>query len=740
MYRNKIMIKALSVFLSSVLFFGGCAVHNETPEEQAAMGRFVEDVIPFPEGLESPYYLGMDDERLKLVGWAGEISLWTHSGETDSDWEKQDVPFIKALDNLEIEHVASFDFGADGTPYCLYRAVSSNPDQWGEHVLAAYRQGAWQAIEIDLYPESLNINGSAEDFRVTEDGGFLVSYYYLILSFDSNGAYTGQYRVDTRMSKGFFMNDGGVMSVFNKGRIERYDFGGGAQLADIAIQQGTADRDFNFMSGSPPQTAIAKDAASGDLCYANKSGVYQLINDGQLMEKLVDGALTSFVKPTMSVRQIIPGGNGDIFLCGRDEVSYRSHLFRYRYDGSVPTVPGTQLAVHSLYDSPTIRQAMGDFQRDNPDVVIKYTVSISGDDGVTLADAQRTLSTEILAGKGPDLLLLDGLPVYDYIDKGILSPVGDLPGNLHPAISGTFSSGGEIYAVPVHYTIPLLLAAEGVAASVQTPAALASHLSQQQNPRIGLDAVNYPMFDLQRVYWHRWFEADGRVNAENMKEDLQAIGEIDALLKDIPHPDGGTMGADFITNSLLYSHGGIGLYIGALYSIENLGGPFTAQIEHGAALSVYPAGHNGYIPTDIAGILSSSSRQELAREFLLYMLNTTQQTYDVGEGIPVNMDAVDAILASREYDPDDGFWSFGMTAVDPETGEAVSFIDDIHWPDKAYQDAFVAMIKGLSAPIVIDLLQEQIVIEEATGYFEGRQTLQDAVNAITEKVGLMLKE
>ena len=45
---------------------------------------------------------------------------------------------------------------------------------------------------------------------------------------------------------------------------------------------------------------------------------------------------------------------------------------------------------------------------------------------MTLEDALKTLSTDILAGNGPDVLILDGMPVDSYVKKGILTDISDV--------------------------------------------------------------------------------------------------------------------------------------------------------------------------------------------------------------------------------------------------------------------------------------------------------------------------
>ena len=55
---------------------------------------------------------------------------------------------------------------------------------------------------------------------------------------------------------------------------------------------------------------------------------------------------------------------------------------------------------------------------------------MSGNDGVTRTDALKTLNTEIMAGKGPDILILDGISSETYAEQGMLE---DLSGILKEA-------------------------------------------------------------------------------------------------------------------------------------------------------------------------------------------------------------------------------------------------------------------------------------------------------------------
>ena len=84
-------------------------------------------------------------------------------------------------------------------------------------------------------------------------------------------------------------------------------------------------------------------------------------------------------------------------------------------------------------------------------------IGMSGEDSVTVSDALRTLNTDIMAGKGPDILILDGMPVENYIQKGLLEDItdtvesADQEDGLFENIMKTYERDDKIYAVPLGF-------------------------------------------------------------------------------------------------------------------------------------------------------------------------------------------------------------------------------------------------------------------------------------------------
>ncbi len=88
---------------------------------------------------------------------------------------------------------------------------------------------------------------------------------------------------------------------------------------------------------------------------------------------------------------------------------------------------------------------------------MNFEVGTSG--GASAEDALRTLNTELVAGKGPDVLILDGMPLQSFIDKGVLAELSQVisADGLIPQVVDPMRTDGKLYAVPTRFTVPVLM-------------------------------------------------------------------------------------------------------------------------------------------------------------------------------------------------------------------------------------------------------------------------------------------
>ena len=116
-------------------------------------------------------------------------------------------------------------------------------------------------------------------------------------------------------------------------------------------------------------------------------------------------------------------------------------------------------------------QNISQYQKENPEVYVDLEVGVTEDNGVTASDALKNLSTEIMAGNGPDILMLDGLPVDSYVEKGMLEDLSDVAAqaeDLFENLMAGMEEDGKLYGIPLRFSIPL------VEADTQYPTSMAS--------------------------------------------------------------------------------------------------------------------------------------------------------------------------------------------------------------------------------------------------------------------------
>ncbi|MDL2219520.1 hypothetical protein LJC04_04170 [Ruminococcaceae bacterium OttesenSCG-928-O06] len=209
-------------------------------------------------------------------------------------------------------------------------------------------------------------------------------------------------------------------------------------------------------------------------------------------EKVMDGLNYTYGSPLYSINSVaFSPGDDSMVMAVYDNQNYESltgRLLRYVWDDDAVATSDNVLRVYSLYDNYSVRLGLSEFKRQNPDVTVQYETAFDpyadggampmsrgggtsggGDTGMTEEDALRALNTELLNGTGPDVLILDGLPVESFIEKGILEDLaGVLDGNgdlLQPLVAPMYQDG-KIYAVPTNFFVPTLFGESGYVESL----------------------------------------------------------------------------------------------------------------------------------------------------------------------------------------------------------------------------------------------------------------------------------
>lgn len=467
---------------------------------------------------------------------------------------------------------------------------------------------------------------------------------------------------------------------------------------------------------------------------ADSTGIYRQAKGSTLWEKMVDGDLTSLVMPNLSVAGLAPDGSGGFgaLLSGENSAQF----MRYVYSAETPTNPDTELTIFSLRDNNTIRQAIGEFQRRNPNVRVNFRVGMEADSTATTEDVIRALNTELLAGKGPDLLLLDGLPVDSYVEKSVLADLGGFikeQSGLLSNLMNAYAYDGKLYGIPSRFTFPVMMGTEADVNSINSLTALVERVKADQGgeppflrPSNDLweeDGVGILM-DYYDVSSASWRAADGSIDQAALTEFLTNMAELDKTMKEHTPQAGGNMAFVTMVASVANGAGVEEINMGASdikdgtarFHTQEMSGifavDFVSQNLNGmAGQTLAPLfGGGAYTPRGGVGLNAAGKQQDLARSFLEMLLSSTVQDNYLYDGYPVNAGSLEKLVKD----------SLGGT-TENDMG-------------------FLSMCGQLDTPLLSDQVIKDAVQEQMKDLMSGAVTPEQAAANVVENTKLYLSE
>lgn len=435
-----------------------------TAADEIKMGRWVESQLDLGgrEIAGGPTLL--DDGSLVLYAYeedpnTQEVGALTKMASTDNGetWSEEDTGWNDQVEGFVI-HVWN---GSDGTA-CLSSVVLGE-DGRASNGYQFYLQkpgGALEPLTIDeldsvyeavFYDETLCLFHQS----YSESGG-----HSLLTNYNLETGESQNITLDEAVS-----SSGGIQpTVAGDKLLFLYYAESSMPLMELHPQDGSCTQVLDSLSEAISPSALVGDS-DGALYYPAQDGIYRLAPGGTLPEQVVPGEGTALSVISNYPTAICRAANGD-FLVTQFGDNSDHKIYRYHYDETLPTHAETTLTVWSLQDSATARAAINLYKQEHPDVDVTFTVAVSEDvQDKTAArnDALTQLNTQLLAGEGPDLLILDGVSYETYADKGLLADLSDaLPlADLEKNLTDPFVEDGKVYAMPARFSVPILLGDEG---------------------------------------------------------------------------------------------------------------------------------------------------------------------------------------------------------------------------------------------------------------------------------------
>lgn len=405
------------------------------------------------------------------------------------------------------------------------------------------------------------------------------------------------------------------------------------------------------------------------------------------------------------------------------------------------TGKNTVLKIYSLKENSMIRSSLAFFRREHTDISINYTVGYTGEDGFSVSDAIRKLSTEIMADEGPDIIVLDNLPVEEYISKGVLEPVTDIVNEKKDEIFFNMIEGynkeSEIFCVPTTFRIPVIIGNSEVV-SAESSKAVIDQMEQQESPV--LTRQDFPYAAMYMFVTSDMVEKDG-MNEEKLTayyNDLLRLKEMgnvtDKIVGESDYSMNQTVdifpyGESDVPSDIYFGEAKAGVgqiaYADSYIKLNSARKQADIQFDY-----LNKSGGNYYIPTEVLGINSRSSYKDAAKEFLsLYLTEEVQNTNTMGFSINRNsMRNSAAVTDSPQY------YSTIYKNLEDTSGL------DLYTLSTDEFNELLQFVELADTPVRVDAVVTETVMEQADKILYEGLDVQTAVKTVCDKINLYLKE
>ena len=541
-------IKQMLCWMLAVLCLAGCfsgcqkeeAIVTEAVPTQSsgAMGRYVEQSIPLPECQYAEDLVMLDDGRLRVAlrRTDGSVMVCT-SGADRTTWaDTWEVP--GAITSTG--DVAQIALSPDGKMFCYTMQAGDTEGEYAFHLWAVEKNGVYQEIPITAPDVDYTIGYLIPYCDFTDSGKLMMELQQNeICQLDLETGELGQ-NINELERLVLKMGCGGENTYIMGWDTVSANIDGETAALDNAMGQQIVDA-LRDNEGNTPKIAFWENS-EGYLFFITQMGLYSFVPGGSVVEELIDGSRTT-LGDTRFLPVAMTGAEDDTFyvLGNRDETG--AMLLHYTYDTEIPTVSDTQLTIYSLYESEDLPQMISQYQVAHPEVMVELEIGMTGEDGITVSDAIRALNTEILAGKGPDLICLDGFNLNTYQEKGLLADVSQILSQSEPTLTQVtrcYEQDGKIYAVPTGFILPAMYGPSHIVSQIHDWDSLVAAGEQARAERpdaFGVLAAFHPVNTADEFYdsySSAWINPDGTVNEEKLTEfyaNMQRVYDLDAELQ-----------------------------------------------------------------------------------------------------------------------------------------------------------------------------------------------------------------
>ncbi|MCM1237312.1 MAG: ABC transporter substrate-binding protein [Ruminococcus flavefaciens] len=531
--------KSFALLALGMCVFVLSACGGKEKEDDVPMGRYTEREVILPgTGYEymhpladGGYYLQGNDVDFTRVDAEGEIqkTAWL--------WEK----------NYNVREKEAY--GISDTGAVIFAFVPQIYSQEELAVIGTEEEVRYKYYYVDekgerhlveMYGDDYSPTETFEEFAFAPDGRLYGATYERICRIDpTTGEVESLFQTEQSVYRMVFIED--ILVAADGMKFYLYDMTDDKLLSDNAVlNEFVQSHDAGRLvlapgHGTDMVTLMEPDAAETDagdrpvLYIGCRTGLYRYIWGGSMIEQIADGQMLTLGNTQYTPIALQALANGEFRM-----LFSSNYMVELYYDETIPARPSKELVVYSLEENDAIRYAGQLFQKKRPDVLVTYETGMYGDYAVSKEDAVKNLNTRLLAGECPDVMILDGLDIEQYAEKGMLRELDDYLASYREEDSLYFgivegmrmTESEKIYGVPLKVFVPLYLSETKYLDGQTDLSALVSGVekARQEHPTGPIIQTAYPKDLLNALFpvcLPAWTTGDGKLDTVRITEFYQ---------------------------------------------------------------------------------------------------------------------------------------------------------------------------------------------------------------------------
>ena len=731
---------------------------NTGVDGPTAMGRYVEEQIDLAEQAANVTDLCMrEDGKLVIVDRNVGMLVSEDQGAT---WNAETPDWLA---DYQDHWISSLNMAPDGTVALTYYVGDSNSDDPDFRVVLILPDGAQVPVEADFPDDEMYFR----QIVMGDDNRIFASSFGAVYEVFKDGSAEKILTLD--FSPSWMWVKGNLLFIDNEWELDEapviYDLDKEEYVTDEVLTDFVGENyKDRFYNGTDYGAMYLLPGDDGTVYVTGKKGIHRHVLGGNMMEQILDGNLSLLSNPDYYIVDMLQLDN-DVFL----GLFTGGKLIKFTYDPNVPAVPENMITIYSLREDANIRQAVSLYQVKHPDVFVSYQIGMGSGDAVTREDAIKKLNTEIMAGEGPDLIVVDELPFDSYVDKGMLLDLTDYLAqysSVEPLFDNVIEAmkrDGKAYAAPATIAVPYIVSGvDGLEQVTDLPGlAEAVEKLREENPEKDLMSIGGERGLMKRfaaTSEPQWIKEDGTIDRDVLGEYLEQCkrifdAQMEGMGEEVREQYERRMerlseynGVDAeetewsINSDMLY-------YIGK--ETKMMTGWIPSQYEYTQMISIDKnkdfentkavpmQGQCSQVfkPHTMLAVSAASAQPEAALEFMdAFLSSEVQGVYD---GLPINQNAYDIQFTPKEeYLGENGEYG-SWSSSDPD-GNRVDF--QSFWASDEEIADFKRKLSAVNTAYIPDLMLENAVFTQGISYMRGERSLDETLDEVEKAVAIYMAE